>query len=109
MLCPECKKKPISRGIRHISCVECGKDTTVNIEFNGLCEECSDKLEVCQRCSKGGKIKKLSIPVDLKGTEEFTSLLTLVRKVLTDERIVDEVRKDYETELLKLLKLEEKQ
>jgi len=55
MICKECKNKPIARGIKHIVCFLCSKETLVNSSYVNICVNCSDDLLICQCC--GEKIK----------------------------------------------------
>ena len=52
MLCKVCKSKPVARGIKKINCLKCGKETFTSIVYDNICEECSDRLQICQCCGK---------------------------------------------------------
>ena len=52
MLCKVCKNKPIVRGIKKVNCLKCGKETFISIVYGNICEECSDRLQICQCCGK---------------------------------------------------------
>ena len=52
MLCKVCKSKPVARGIKKVNCLKCGKETFTNIVYGNICEECSDRLQICQCCGK---------------------------------------------------------
>ena len=52
MLCKVCKSKSVARGIKKINCLKCGKETCTNIVYGNICEECSDRLQICQCCGK---------------------------------------------------------
>ena len=56
MICKECENKNIIRGIKHVKCINCGKDTMVNFVYSDICLECSNNLLICQCCGK--EIKK---------------------------------------------------
>lgn len=50
MLCKECKKKSIGRGIKRVLCLNCKTDSFVNYTYMDLCSDCSEKLSKCQMC-----------------------------------------------------------
>jgi len=58
MLCEECKKKPVARGIKGGLCFNCHGLLMTNCQYIELCDACSEKLLKCQMCgSKIGKKK----------------------------------------------------
>lgn len=59
MICKECKNKPIARGIKFVKCFRCDENTTVNSFHKNICNDCSDKYQVCQYC--GNKIEQHQI------------------------------------------------
>jgi len=71
MLCKECKNKPIVRGIKHIACFLCSKETFVNSSYVNICVNCSDKLLICQCC---GKHIKVEIPVEIQKEPNYYAL-----------------------------------
>jgi hypothetical protein len=51
MICKECKGKPVARGVKFATCFECENQTIVNCAYI-MCDECSDKLHICQCCER---------------------------------------------------------
>ncbi|MFW6242692.1 MAG: hypothetical protein ACOC2W_00875 [bacterium] len=49
-LCQDCISKPIARGIKEIKCMYCGKKRLVNALHLDVCNECSLKKNICQKC-----------------------------------------------------------
>ena len=47
MLCEDCKKKPVARGIKEIKC--CGEKVWINY-LHSICKKCSEKQHKCERC-----------------------------------------------------------
>jgi len=58
MICKECKNKSIVRGLKHVKCFKCDKETTVNFVYSNICTDCSDTYLICQCCGKIIKNKK---------------------------------------------------
>jgi len=52
MICRDCENKNIVRGIKHVKCIKCGKDTMVNFVYSNICLECSNNNLICQCCGK---------------------------------------------------------
>ena len=55
MICKDCRNKSIVRGIKHVTCLNCGKQIMVNFAFANICEDCSNELQKCQCCGEGIK------------------------------------------------------
>lgn len=49
MICEQCKKKPVARGMKMIHCNVCGHTAMVNC-FHSIviCDKCSKELNICQ-------------------------------------------------------------
>lgn len=53
MICKDCKTKPLARGVKMIKCLVCKESKWVNHFYsNHICSDCSDKMGICQYCSK---------------------------------------------------------
>jgi hypothetical protein len=61
MLCEDCKRKDVHRGIKTITCVICDKETTLNSSFGYVCKECSDVERICIYCNKLMKKYKYAV------------------------------------------------
>lgn len=50
MMCKKCKEEPVAKGIKKIVCIKCMKETIVNCAHGNICSDCSDKLQICEKC-----------------------------------------------------------
>lgn len=58
MLCKECGKKDVVRGIKRITCYKCGKkDVLVNYAHSDICPDCSYDNIICQYCGRDIVVK----------------------------------------------------
>ena len=53
MECKECRSDMYLQAFSYGKCIECRKDiVTSHLPCKRYCEECSNKLKVCQQCGK---------------------------------------------------------
>lgn len=53
MICGKCNSNPIRlRGSKQVKCISCGLESMVNMAYQNLCLDCSDKYNKCQSCGE---------------------------------------------------------
>lgn len=71
MICKECEKKPLHRGVKQVKCFKCGQIVMINSAFSFICKECSNMHGVCQYCGRdirvnnNGNIKRIKYEVEI--------------------------------------------
>lgn len=64
MICEFCKEKPLMRGLQFFNCLSCNTSYSSYFGWFEICNDCSDKLGICNCC--GNKITdKYVIGVDV--------------------------------------------
>ena len=58
MICKNCEKKPIHRGVKQVKCFKCNQIVMINSAFSHICKDCSNVSGICQYCGKDMKHNK---------------------------------------------------